>query len=297
MKSALLRCCTTPIVLKQYETSTDAIFEKLGVGLVDVEGFNCCGYPLRNINYRAYLLCSARNLALAERENLNLVTICNCCYGSLKKADFLMKEDPGLKQDINRTLSREGLKYEGSIEVKHLLDILYHDVGIPAIKEKVVARFDSLKVATHYGCHILRPRRIARFDHPLAPSIFDRLVEVTGAESIAWPAKLECCGAPSLGIDDELSMDLTETKLKDAKAHGAQYLCVACPFCHIQFDRTQRRVLEQRGEESRVPCILYPQLLGLALGIDEEELGLEKNLVDLRDIRARLVENPEQAIA
>lgn len=290
MKTALLRCCTTPIVLRQYETSTNAIFDALGVGLVDVEEFNCCGYPLRNINHKAYVLCSARNLALAERENLTLVTVCNCCYGSLKKADHLMKEKPGLRDEINSSLKKEGLSYEGSIEVKHLLSILYHDVGLSAIEEKIVRRFEGLNIATHYGCHLLRPRKIAKFDDPFAPSILDELVELTGAKSVWWPTKLECCGAPSLGIDDDLSKDLTATKLKDAKSHRADYLCVACPFCHIQFDRVQRRILGERGEDYRVGCILYPQLLGLALGIDEERLGLEKNLVDITRVRRYITE-------
>lgn len=290
MKFALLRCCTTPIVLKQYEWSTNAVFEKLGVELVDIKEASCCGYPLRNFNFRAYVLASTRNLALSERENLDLVTICNCCYGSLKRAAHFMKVDTSIRKDINTALEKEGLRYEGDIQAKHLLQILYEDVGVETIKEMVVKPFDGLEIATHYGCHLLRPRKVAEFDNPFSPSKFDKLVEVTGAKSIGWLAKLECCGSPLWGVNDELSMDLTENKLKNAKQSGADYLCVACPYCQLQFDRVQKMLLSQRGSENQLPSILYPQLLGLSLGIDSETLGLNMNQVDISGVEGFLLE-------
>jgi len=134
----------------------------------------------------------------------------------------------------------------------------------------------------------LRPSNIVKFDNPLAPSIFDRLVEITGAESVPWRSKLECCGAPLLGIDDDLSMDLTETKIRDAKQAGADYVCVACPFCHIQFDRVQKSIPWRLGTRYYLPSILYPQLLGLTMGISEETLGLDKNELDVSGIKAFL---------
>src|SRR5512136_3396814 len=125
MKFALFLGCQIPVRLKQYETSSRAILERLGVGLVDIEEFNCCGYPLRNIEFKAFLLSSARNLALAEKKKLNVMTLCQCCYGSLKKADFLMRENASLKEEVNTTLEKEGLKYEGRSGVKHLLSVLH----------------------------------------------------------------------------------------------------------------------------------------------------------------------------
>ena len=130
MKFALLRCCTTPIYLEQYESSTDAVLEKLGVEFVDIKAFNCCGYPLKNSNFKAYVLSSARNLALAEKRDLHMMTFCNCCYISEKNVSRLMKEDPSTKDEVNKTLEKEGLRYEGRTEVRHLLDILYQDIGI-----------------------------------------------------------------------------------------------------------------------------------------------------------------------
>ena len=284
MKLALFLGCTIPVRLKQYEASSRAVLEKLNVGLVDIREFNCCGYPLRNIDFKVFLLSSARNLALAEKKNLDVVALCKCCYGSLKKADYLMKENAPLKKEVNRTLEKEGLRYEGRIEVKHLLSVLYKDIGIEAIKEKMAMTFKGLKIATHYGCHVLRPSQVVGFDNPVAPSIFDQLVEATGAESIDWPMRLECCGAPIWGVNDKLSMDLTLKKLTDGKKSGADYVCTACPYCQLQFDKVQKMILSQRNLNHPLPSVLYPQLLGLTLGIDQKALGMEMNEIPITGI-------------
>ncbi|MBW1842164.1 MAG: CoB--CoM heterodisulfide reductase iron-sulfur subunit B family protein [Deltaproteobacteria bacterium] len=284
MRIALLRCCTTPIFLKQYETSTDAVLTKLRVELVDIKEFNCCGYPLKNINFMAYVLASARNLSLAEKEDLDILTFCNCCYGSMKHVNHLLREDESIRKEVNETLWKEGLAYEGGVETKHLLEIFNKDIGIAKLKEKVVKPFNDLKIATHYGCHLLRPKKIIQFDNPSAPSIFDRLVEATGAVSISWQTKLECCGSPMWGIDDDLSMDLTGKKITDAVDSGADYLCTACSYCQIQFDRVQRMLISRRSPRHRLPSVLYTQLIGLSLGIDEKTLGIKQNELDISGI-------------
>jgi heterodisulfide reductase subunit B2 len=290
MKFALFLGCQIPVRLKQYETSSRAILERLGVGLVDIEEFNCCGYPLRNFEFKAFLLSSARNLALAEKKKLDVMTLCQCCYGSLKKASVLLKENAPLHNEVNAILEHEGLRYEGEVEVKHLLYVLHQQVGVEVIKKKIGKTFKGLKIAAHYGCHALRPSQVVRFDNPVGPSIFDQLVEATGAESISWPMRLECCGAPLLGINDELSMDLTLKKLNDGKESGAEYLCVACPYCHLQFDAVQKKIIAQRGMNHPLPSILYPQLLGLSLGIDGEILGLKMNQIPSGGIEKLLIE-------
>jgi heterodisulfide reductase subunit B len=295
MKLALFLGCTIPARLKQYETSSRAVLEKLSVGLVDIREFNCCGYPLRNIDFKVFLLSSARNLALAEKKNLDVMALCKCCYGSLKKADYLLRENASLKKEVNATLEKEGLKYEGRIEVKHLLSVLHKEIGIEAIKGKMAATFKRLKIATHYGCHALRPSQVVGFDNPVAPSLFDQLVKVTGAESIDWPMKLECCGAPLWGINDKLSMDLTLKKLTDGKKSGADYVCAACPYCHIQFDTVQKMILSQRSLNHPLPSILYPQLLGLSMGIDSETLGLKMNKIPISGIEELLTKETELA--
>lgn len=282
---ALFPCCSPPVLLVQYESSTRAVLKKLGVGFIEIRDFNCCGYPFRNFNFKAFVLSSARNLALAEKNNANIVTVCNCCFGNLKYVDHLMKEDPSLAKEINTTLEKEGLRYDGGIQAIHLLDILYRHVGIEHVKSRIERKFEGLKIATHYGCHILRPSKIVKFDNPLAPSIFDRLVEITGAESVPWQTQLECCGAPVFGVEDDLSMDLAERKIKDAKQAGADYVCVACPFCHIQFDRVQLSRPRRLGTRYYLPSVLYPQLLGLCMGVDDKTLGLDMNELDASGLK------------
>ena len=284
MNFALFLGCNIPARLSQYESSARAISGKLGIELTEIKEFNCCGYPIRNIDFKTFILFSARNLALAEKENLNIVSLCKCCYGSLKKADYLLKENEVLREEINGILAKEGLNYAGAIEVKHLLSVLFHDVGLATIKEQIVRPFEGLKIATHYGCHALRPSKIVQFDDPVAPVIFDRLVEITGAGSIDWSTKLECCGAPLLGINDNLSLDLTQKKLSDGKKSGADYLCTACPYCQMQFDTVQKVNLLKDGSDAQLPAILYPQLLGLSMGIDRETLGLAMNQLPLDGI-------------
>lgn len=284
MKFALFLGCQIPIRLKQYETSSKLVSERLGLELIDIEEFNCCGYPLRNIDFKTFLLASARNLALAETKKLNVMTLCQCCYGSLKKADFLLKENLSLRKEVNAVLQREGIPYEGKIEVKHLLSILDQEVGVEAIRKRIEKPFQGLKIAAHYGCHALRPSQIVRFDDPGNPSIFDRLVEVTGAESIDWLMRLECCGAPLLGSHDELSTEMTLKKLNNGRGSGADYLCTACTYCQIQFDTVQQMILSRQGSNPPLPSLLYPQLLGLSMGIPPEPLGLKMNKIPIYEV-------------
>ncbi len=281
IKYALFLGCNIPARVQQYETSARSVFAELGVDIEDIKEFNCCGYPLRNSDFKTFVLFSARNLALAEKLGLNMITLCKCCYGSLKMAEHHMKENSFLKDEVNETLAKEGLEYKGNLEIKHFLSALYSDIGINTLKEKITRSFKDIKIATHYGCHALRPSNIMQFDDPVSPVIFDRLVELTGAKSIDWSLKLECCGAPVLGINDDLSMNLTEKKLTDGKKAGADYLCTACPWCHLQFDSVQKMMIEQQRLNNHLPAILFPQLLGLAMGIDKETLGIDMNQIDI----------------
>ncbi|MFO8163599.1 MAG: CoB--CoM heterodisulfide reductase iron-sulfur subunit B family protein, partial [Desulfatiglandales bacterium] len=261
---------------------------KLGVELVDIAAFNCCGYPVRNIDFKASVLASARNIALAEQKDLPMLILCKCGFGTLTYADHILKEDSSLRNEINATLKKEGLEYSKGVEIRHLLSVLYHDIGSDTIKEKITQPFQGLKIATHYGCHALRPSEIVQFDDPVNPTLFDHLVELTGAESIYWEKRLDCCGAPLTGVNDDLSMDLTKKKVLDAGQSGAQYLCDACSYCHLQFDTVQKMIYPEEGENHRLPAILYPQLLGLSMGIDRDTLGLGKNQIDITGIEGFL---------
>jgi heterodisulfide reductase subunit B len=283
MDYCMMRCCTTPIFLRQYETSTNALMEAFNIGIEDPKGFNCCGYPLRDINFRAYVLASAKNLAIAARSGRNIMTFCNCCYGTLKHVNHLLRSDPRLLEEVNTVLQKEGLRFEPFVEICHVLELLYRDIGIDAIRERIRHRFEGLKIAVHYGCHVLRPGEILEFDSPLVPSIFDELVSVTGAEVVEWSLKLDCCGAPVRGVNDDLSRSLLQRKLESAHESGADALCVACSYCQLQFDRARRLDVERSGADKgvRLPSILYTQLLGLCLGLDEDAIGLGKNEIEV----------------
>lgn len=282
MKFALFIGCNIPARVQHYELSARAVLDKLSVDIIDIREFNCCGYPIRNADSKAFLLFSARNLALAEKRSLNVMTLCKCCFGSLKKADHLIKEDSSVRDEINAILAKEGLVYKGSIEVKHFLSVLHKDIGLETINKKITRSFKDLKVAVHYGCHALRPSDVMQFDNPVAPVLFDQLLEVTGAKSIEWPLKLECCGAPLLGVNDDLSMDLTEKKLAAGIQSGADYLCTACPWCQLQFDSVQKIINIKRGSNHLLPSIVFPQILGIAMGIKEKDLGVDMNQIDIR---------------
>ncbi len=280
MKFLLFKGCNIPARVSQYEEASRAVLTKLDVELAEDSGFNCCGYPMQNIDQKAYVLSAAKNLALAEKNGFDILVMCKCCFGSLKKAANILKEDSDLLKDINSILKKEGLIYKGKVEIKHLLSVLYHDVGTKTIKKQVTTPFKKLNIATHYGCHALRPSKITEFDNPANPVIFDELVKVTGAKSIDWAEKLECCGAPLTGINDNVSVKQTMKKIKSGIDAGANFLCSACPYCQIQFDTIQYNI----GSEKQLASIIYPQLLGLTMGIDEKTLGIDMNQLDIEGI-------------
>lgn len=284
MKYAFFLGCNIPARLEQYESASRAVLSRLGVGLIDYRDFTCCGYPLRNVDRKAYLLSAAGNLALAERDGVNILSLCKCCFGSLKEAQYLLGGSETLRREINDLLKPRDLAYEGRVEVKHLLSVLYHDVGLDALKKKMTRKMKDLKIATHYGCHALRPSKVTQFDDPVAPTLFDELVRATGAESVEWSEKLNCCGAPLMGINDRISMDLTQKKLDSGRESGADFLCTACPYCQLQFDQVQSMMASDGATGGSLPSILYAQLLGLCMGVDEKVLGLRKNQVAIDNV-------------
>jgi len=280
MDFAVQRCCITPVFAKAYDMSTDAILQKFNIDFVDIKEFNCCGYPLKNIDHKASILASARNLALAQKNNRNIITLCNCCYAHLKSSNIELAEDPSLKDKINHSLKLEGLEYSENVKVKHLIEVLYEDVGIEKIKKSVKKSLNELKIAIHYGCHIQRPKSLFPNDEPSISAMFDEIIELTGVNILDWETQDQCCGSPMLGIDDKLSSDLMSTKVTDAINVGAECICVACAYCQVQFDKSQKIMLSEKQTDSSVPSILFPQILGLSLDIDEKNLGIDTNESD-----------------
>jgi len=285
MTFSLFLGCNIPARVEAYELSARAVLDGLGIKIADIREFKCCGNPIRNIDHKTFLFMAARNLALAEKQGSDMMVLCKCCFGSLKKAAHILRQDPSLQQEINARLANENLAYKGRVQIKHFLSILYHDIGIETIKEKITRPFKGLDIATHYGCHALRPSDVTQFDDPVAPVIFDELVKATGSKSIDWPLKLECCGAPLLGVNDALSLNLTEKKLASARQSGAAYMCVACPYCQMQFETAQQTVAA--GPDT-IPSVLFPQILGLAMGLDGRKLGIHMNHIDISGIESFL---------
>ena len=265
--------CKIPYYLPQYGSSTAALLKRFGIELLDLE-FNCCGYPVRDVDFQSFLLAGARNLALGEQKNTDIVTPCKCCFGSLKFVEHYLKHRGEIKDQINAILRGEGLQWEGRVKVRHLLTVLHRDVGVDALRAAVVNPLEGLKVAIHTGCHALRPGNITQFDNPLAPCIFNDLVALTGAESVFWSMSTECCGNPQWDKNRKLALKQMQRKLLNAEQAGADFVCTACTYCQMQFEQKQSSKLAANNGDPIIPAVLISQLIGLSVGLEDEETGI-----------------------
>jgi heterodisulfide reductase subunit B len=276
--------CAVPYRVSSYEISARKVLQKLGVELVEMPEFNCCGLPLDPVSHETMLILAARNLALAEQQGLNILTLCPGCAGTLKKVNKILKEDKALREQINDHLKESGLEFKGNVETKHILQVLMEDVGLEKIRKAVVNPLTKLKVAEHVGCHLLRPKEYIGFDDPEDPQTLKRLIEATGATFLDYINETECCGAPSVGVSDKVALQLARDKLNHVKMVEAQALITICPFCHIMFDTNELRIERMFSETYGIPVLHYPQLLGLAMGIPPEELAFKELRVDTSKI-------------
>ncbi len=276
--------CAIPYRVAAYEVSSRKVLQKLGVELVEMPEFNCCGLPMDPVDHEMMLVMAARNLALAEQQGLNILALCTGCAGTLRKVNQTLKQDKKLREDVNSSLREAGLEFKGTVEVKHLVQALVEDVGLDKVKESVTHPLTTLQVAEHNGCHVLRPREYSGFDDPEDPKMLRSLIEATGARCLDYMDEAECCGAPSVGINDKIPLQLTRDKLNNIKSVGAQALITICPFCHMMYDTNQVRIERMFNETYGIPVLHYPQLLGLAMGMTPEELALRELRVDASKI-------------
>jgi len=276
--------CAIPYRVAAYEISARKILQKLGVELVEMPEFNCCGLPMDPVSHEMMLILAAKNLALAEQKGLNILTLCPGCAGTLKKVNKMLKEDKALREEINSHLKESGLEFKGTIEAKHIMQVLIEDVGIEKIKDAVVKPLTMLKVTEHNGCHILRPKEFIGFDDPENPKTLKTLIEATGATCLDYMDETECCGAPSVGVNDKIALQLARDKLNHIKMVGAQAMITICPFCHIMYDTNELRIEKMFNETYGIPVLHYPQLLGLAVGIKPDELAFNDLRVDVSKI-------------
>jgi heterodisulfide reductase subunit B len=216
--------CAIPYRAAAYEISARAVLRKLGVEIVEMPQFNCCGLPIDPVDHEMMLIMASRNLSIAERNGLDILTLCPGCSGTLRKVNRTLREDGELRRKINGYLAEAGLGYQGEIKVKHLVQVLAEDLGFEEIKDAVVKPLPMLRVAEHNGCHVLRPKEFSRFDDSEDPKKLRNLIEVTGATCLDYIDETECCGAPSAGIDDKVPLQLARDKLNHIKAAGAQAL-------------------------------------------------------------------------
>ncbi|MCB2226359.1 MAG: CoB--CoM heterodisulfide reductase iron-sulfur subunit B family protein [Desulfarculaceae bacterium] len=272
---ALFVGCQIPECAPQYETSARKVLKALNFEVTDLE-FNCCGYPMRDTSFESFLVASARNLALAESQGKNLMVLCKCCLGTLKAAQNFLAQHQNLRALVNDILGREGLVYSGSAQVKHLQSVLHDDLGVEKIADQVERPFSGLKVAAFYGCHALRPSRVTNFDNPYEPHLIDDLLKAVGIESVPWEGRIKCCGAPLRDKNPELSLETVQKRIAESSKAEAQVLGVDCPhtFKQIQW---AFETLGGEGMGSLRGIAVYPQLLGLALGLDPKALGLDDN--------------------
>lgn len=291
-KYALHLGCTVPVRGLNYELSTRKVAEKLGIELVDIPDFSCCGYPVDGLHHHTAIIFAARNLALAEAQGLDIVTLCSACTGHMTKVQKLLTSKKGEKElkKVNEELSKLGCKYTGKTKVKHIARVLIEDIGIDKIKKAVTQPLDNISVAPHYGCHYVKPSEIFDgFDNPIHPETLDKLIEATGAKPVDYKNKMQCCGGGVLSVNEETPMKMVKQKLDNVKEVGADAMTLICPFCSIMYDEFQPTIESKFETEYKIPVLYYPQLLGIAMGFDpKKELAVKKNQVSVKPLLRKI---------
>jgi len=261
-----------------YELSVREVLPKLGVELVDLREALCCGDPLKSVNDFATAYLSARILALADLAGLeDLLVPCNRCHFSISEARRVIDKDEKVRGKITDMLKEEDLHYNPSVRVWHVIDLLHDFVGLKSVKSVVVKPLKGLKLASHVGCQIIRYSDLGRVDDAENPRKLDDLIDAVGAESVDYNEKLDCCGAHLLLSHMDSALSLSGSKLKALQALGVDGLVVSCPDCGLMFDAKQKEAATTVGVKLNVPVVYLTQLLGLALGIKQDKLGLHLN--------------------
>lgn len=272
--------CIAPNRYPGIEIATRKVMERLGIPLKELDGASCCPAPgvFQSFDKQTWLTLASRNLTLSEALDADLLTVCNGCYASLADTNRILKEDPQAKAAVNARLSGVNREFKGSIEVRHIIEYLYREINPEKVREFAIHPLD-LKVAVHYGCHLVKPSHERKLGSAENPGFFDELVEATGAESVEYEDKMACCGAGggARSAVQDLTLKLSTAKLEHMQKAGVDCIVDACPFCHLQFDQGQAEIAERFGKEFEIPVLHYSQLLGLAMGYSPRELGIHLN--------------------
>jgi succinate dehydrogenase / fumarate reductase, cytochrome b subunit len=283
MRFAYYPGCVAQESGKELDLATRWVAQRLGIELVGFPSFSCCGSGfVDEANPVLNTALNARNLAIAEREGLPVLTVCSTCTGMLQLANVRLG-DPAVKAKVDQALLQIGFRYQGQTRVTHLLQVLVEDVGIEAIRRRVVRPLTGLKVGAFYGCHLLRPHANGPSESAEEPHEFEDLLTALGATPVLYRGRVMCCGFPILFVKEATAARVAGIQIEDAKAHGADAMATPCPLCHTSLDAYQNKAEHEVGHPLQMPVFHLPQLVGLALGARAEELGLPRHLVSTDD--------------
>jgi succinate dehydrogenase / fumarate reductase, cytochrome b subunit len=273
---------------KELDMATRWVCRTLGIELVEFPSFSCCGSGfVDEANEVLNVAINARNLAIAERAGLELLTICSTCQGMLSLANLRLT-DPKVRARVDGALKPIGIEYRGTTKVRHLLDVLTKDVGLDAIRAKVKRPLAGLKVGAFYGCHLLRPADELGSESAEEPQSFENLLAAIGATPVYYRGRVMCCGFPIQFVKPDVASRIAGRQIQDAKEHGAHAMATPCPLCHISLDAYQNRAEKAVGTTLDLPVFHLPQVIGLALGATPEELGLSRHLVSTEPALAQI---------
>ena len=277
MKLAYYPGCSAESTARDMHISSLAVAKKLGIELIEPEGWTCCGATAGHQTDRTLAASlSAANLVKVQDMGLDMVVNCAACYSRMKMANHEVCNSDSMRQKVANAVGQD---YDGTVRVHHFIEILLEDIGIAKIKETVVKPLCDLKVASYYGCLLVRPAEVMQFDDDENPTSMDQLVEALGGESLEWPHKTECCGGGLSLTRTDLVVKLSDAIVGMAKEAGADCMVVACPMCQVNLDLRQLDMKKQLGHDHDLPILYITQLIGLCMGIEAEALGLNKLMI------------------
>ena len=285
MKISYFPGCTLKTMAKNFEDSAIASLSFLGIEMVELPRWNCCGtvYSLTSDDL-IHQVAPIRNLIrVKEARDTRVVALCSMCYHTLKRANILVKEDKEKLDKLNNLMYEEDMKYNGEVEVLHLLEILKNEVGFDQVSKKVKMPLKGLKVAPYYGCLLLRPAA-AGLDDPESPAILKDFLESVGAEAIDSPYETECCGSYHTVVNINLVVERAYDILSFAISQKAEAIVLSCPLCGFNLDHRQKDIKEKFPDFKSIPVFYFTQLLALSLGLDEKVCRFELNFIDPRPL-------------